>query len=178
MNNNLKLNSWTYNRHIKIPTQNSLREDEIRGATSIIKGLSLYISALSNNKLHYKVCAPNFHCFKFIFKISPLSLLPTTCSQSPQAPWRSKIVTFLICWTYFNTLFFLCQDFFTIFLIKLALFQKLFWKSQWYSLLLHRFNLVMKREQLISFSKKHRLLDNLPYQSQDSYSLSRDEVVW
>ena len=26
----------------------------------------------------------------------------------------------------FNTLFFLCQDFFTIFLIKLALFQKLF----------------------------------------------------
>ena len=78
--------------------------------------IPLYISALSNNKLHCKVCAPNFHCFKFIFKISPLSLLPTTCSQWPQAPWRSKIVTFLICWTYFNTLFFLCQDFFTIFL--------------------------------------------------------------
>ena len=48
--------------------------------------IPLYISALSNNKLHCKVCAPNFHCFKFIFKISPLSLLPTTCSQSPQAP--------------------------------------------------------------------------------------------
>ena len=59
--------------------------------------IPLYISALSNNKLHCKVCAPNFHCFKFIFKISPLSLLLTTCSQSPQAPWRSKIITFLIC---------------------------------------------------------------------------------
>ena len=36
MKNNLKLNSYTYNKYIKIPTQNNLREDEIRGATSII----------------------------------------------------------------------------------------------------------------------------------------------
>ena len=33
--------------------------------------IPLYISALSNNKLHCKVCAPNFHCFKFIFSNQP-----------------------------------------------------------------------------------------------------------
>ena len=100
--------------------------------------IPLYISALSNNKLHCKVCAPNFHCFKFIFKISPLSLLPTTCSQSPQAPWRSKIVTFLIYWEYYMLLFYLCQDFFMNFFQNRGFLRKFSPKSERYSLLLHR----------------------------------------
>ena len=53
MKNNLKLNNYAYNTYIKIPTQNNLREDEIRGATSIIGFLlSLFpVSDSSCNRL-------------------------------------------------------------------------------------------------------------------------------
>jgi len=56
----------------------------------------LHISVLSNNKLHYKVCSPNFYCFKFIFCISPLHNLPLPVSTNHRLPESRKIITFLM----------------------------------------------------------------------------------
>ena len=65
----------------------------------------LHISVLSNNKLHCKVCSPNFYCFKFFFCISPLHNRPLPVSTNHRLPesrkklllfwWLSKIIKLL-----------------------------------------------------------------------------------
>jgi len=80
MKHNLKLNSHTYNTYIKIPTQNNLREDEIRGATSIIGFLLslIPVSDSSCNRLCDKGHSLENHVFFSHFQMDPtlqLSLL-------------------------------------------------------------------------------------------------------
>ena len=87
MKNNLNLNSCTYNKYIKIPTQNNLREDEIRGATSIIGFLLslIPVSDISCNRLcdkgHSLENYVFFSCFRWTQPYSFLCLFPATTSS-------------------------------------------------------------------------------------------------
>ena len=74
MKHNLKPNSHTYNTYIKIPTQNNLREDEIRGATSII-GFLLSLNPVSDsscNRLCDKGHSLENYVFFSHFQIDPI----------------------------------------------------------------------------------------------------------
>jgi len=81
-----------------------VRTIRYRGATSIVGGYFFsYISDLSNNRVHDKVCSPNFYCFKFIiinasahFKIHHCLFAITTSSLEVR-----KISTFLMSWSYY-----------------------------------------------------------------------------
>jgi len=81
-----------------------VRTIRYRGATSIVGRYSFsYISDLSNNRVHDKVCSPNFYCFKFIiinasahFKIHHCLFAITTSSLEVR-----KISTFLMSWSYY-----------------------------------------------------------------------------
>ena len=85
--NNLKLNNWTYNKYIKIPTQNNLREDEIRGTTSII-GFLLSLIPVSDTSCN-RLCDKGhslenyvfFSCFRWTQPYSFLCLFPATTSS-------------------------------------------------------------------------------------------------
>ncbi|BAW17360.1 hypothetical protein SITYG_13810 [Streptococcus intermedius] len=58
-----------------------------------------HISILSNNKLHYKVCLPNFYRFKF--KFYPLAQLHKTLllvSTNHKFSANRHFITFLICY--------------------------------------------------------------------------------
>ena len=96
------------NSHRKI----CVRTIRYRGATSIVGSYSFsYISDLSNNRVHDKVCSPNFYCFKFIiinasahFKIHHCLFAITTSSLEVR-----KISTFLMSWSYYSFLPIVCQ---------------------------------------------------------------------
>ena len=65
MKNNLKLNNYAYNTYIKIPTQNNLREDEIRGATSII-GFLLSLIPVSDSSCN-RLCDKGHSLENYVF---------------------------------------------------------------------------------------------------------------
>ena len=97
------------NSHRKI----CVRTIRYRGATSIVGSYFFsYISDLSNNRVHDKVCSPNFYCFKFIiinasahFKIHHCLFAITTSSLEVR-----KIPTYLMSWSYYSSRFWLCQQ--------------------------------------------------------------------
>ena len=70
----------------------------------------LHISVLSNNKLHCKVCSPNFYCFKFIFCISPLHNLPLPVSTNHRLPESRKNYYFSDDLFYYRPFPFSCQE--------------------------------------------------------------------
>ena len=69
-----------------------------RGATSLMgKWInSSHISVLSSNKLHDKVCRPNFYCFKFISSLVQFHKCPLLTFTSRELSNKFSFITFLI----------------------------------------------------------------------------------
>ena len=69
-----------------------------RGATSLMgKWInSSHISVLSSNKLHDKVCRPNFYCFKFISSLVQFHKCPLPTSTNRELSIKFSFITFLI----------------------------------------------------------------------------------
>ena len=69
-----------------------------RGATSLMgKWInSSHISVLSSNKLHDKVCRPNFYCFKFISSLVQFHKCPLLTFTNRELSNKFSFITFLI----------------------------------------------------------------------------------
>ena len=91
----------------------------------------LHISVLSNNKLHCKVCSPNFYCFKFIFCISPLHNLLLPVSTNHRLPESRKNYYFSDDLFNYRPFPFSCQEKILFFLLNPNLsLANLFWKRR------------------------------------------------
>ena len=55
-----------------------------------------HISVLSSNKLHDKVCRPNFYCFKFISSLVQFHKCPLPTSTNRELSIKFSFITFLI----------------------------------------------------------------------------------
>ena len=82
----------------KKPHTGYLCEGVERGATSIMEKyiIFLHISILSINKLHDKVCRPNFYCFKFISSLVQFHKCPLPTSTNRELSNKFSFITFLI----------------------------------------------------------------------------------